>query len=81
MERGANLAATTQPKETKSRMRANIEFKEGDSVQAPWDKAAAQKGAKMAHDATVVEIDWAKGHSQCWWSLVAGRLFGWPHHV
>lgn len=61
IKRGADLAATRQPKEAKSRMHAKIDFKEGDIAQVPWGKAAAKKRAKMAHDATVVEIHWAKG--------------------
>ena len=33
IKKGADLAATKQPKKTKSRMHANIDFKGGDSVQ------------------------------------------------
>ena len=38
----------------------NIDFKEGDIVQVPWDKAAAKR-AKKDYGATVVEIDWDRG--------------------
>ena len=51
-----------------SLVHAKIDSKEGDSVRVHWGKAATKKGGKrpkiphdVRHDATVVEIDWAKG--------------------
>ena len=65
-------------KKSKSSMHAkssDIDLKEGDTVQMPWDTAVVKR-AKKDYDATLVEIDWDRGQ-QPMQVKFGGREIAW----